>query len=166
MNQCYDRIPILYEDQIQFVDPFTRQAHPAANLQNRTDRIINLFHFDIDQEDSWCTLTPGNDHQEKPAVFGPKDVSPVPVHYFPGSQDAGMYSRSELSSSFWDSISIFAASPNAIRKFWQKLIVFSNNNKNPDSFLYYAPCTDLLVDNLISPGYFEDRYLDIFGPVA
>ena len=31
-NQGYDRIPIFYEDQIQFVDPTTRHTHPAANL--------------------------------------------------------------------------------------------------------------------------------------
>ena len=32
MNQCYERIPILHEGQIQFVDPITRQTHPTANL--------------------------------------------------------------------------------------------------------------------------------------
>ena len=135
MNQCYNRIPILYEGQIHFVDPITRQTHPAANIQNCTDRIKNLFQFDMDQEDSWYTLTPGIVHQDRPAVFGPKDVSPVAVHSFPGSQDAGMYTRSERSN-FWHSILISAASRNALKKFSQKLIVFSNNNKNPDSFPY------------------------------
>ena len=38
MNQSYDRIPILYDCQIQFEDPITRQAHPEANIQNCTDR--------------------------------------------------------------------------------------------------------------------------------
>ena len=98
-------------------------------------------------------------------MFGPKDVSPVAVHSFPGSQDAGMYTRSELSN-FWDSILISAASRNALKKFSQKLIVFSNNNKNPDSFPYYAPRTDFFVDNMISPGYFKDRFMDTFGPVV
>ena len=51
VNQCYDRIPILYEGQIQFVDPIPRQTHPAANIQNCTDRIENLFQFDMDQEE-------------------------------------------------------------------------------------------------------------------
>ena len=88
MNQCYDLIPILHEGQIQFVDPITRQTQPAANLQNCTNRLKNLFHFDMDQEDSWYTLKPGIVHQDRPAVFGPKDVSPVAVHSFPGSQDA------------------------------------------------------------------------------
>ena len=119
----------------------------------------------MDQEDSWYTLTPGIVHQDRPAVFGPKDVSPVAVKSFPGSQDAGMYTRSELSN-FWDSILIRAASQNALKKFSQKLIVFSNNNKNPDSFPYYAPRTDFFVDNMISHGYFKDRFMDTFGPVA
>ena len=89
-------------------------------MQNCTDRTKNILLFDIDQEDSWCTLTPGILHQDRPAVFGPKDISLVAVHSFPGSQDAGMYTKSELSN-FWDSILISAASWNALKKFSQKL---------------------------------------------
>ena len=73
MNQCYDRISILYESQIQFVDAITRQTHPAANLENCTDRIKNLFHFEMDQKDSWYTLKPGIVHQDRcPLCSGPK----------------------------------------------------------------------------------------------
>ena len=118
----------------------------------------------MDQEDSWYTLTRGIVHQDRPAVFGPKDVSPVAVHSFPGSQDAGMYTRSELNS-FWDSNLISAASRNALKKVSQKLILFSNN-KNPDSFPYYAPRTDFFIDNMISPGYLKDRFMDTFEPIA
>ena len=119
----------------------------------------------MDQEDSWYTLTPGIVHQDRPAAFQPEDVSPGAVHSFPGSQDAGMYTRSELSS-FWDSNLISAAFRNALKKLSQKLIVFSNNNKNPDNFSYYAPRTDFFVDNMISPCYLKDRLMDTFGPVA
>ena len=143
MNQCYDRIPIVYEGRIHFVDPITRQTHRATNLQNCTDRIKNHFHFDMDQEDSWYTLTPGIVHQDRRAVFGPKDVSPLAIHFFPGSQDAGMYTRCELSS-FWDSILIATASRNAFKKSLEKLIVSSNDNKSPESFPYYSPRTDFL----------------------
>ena len=76
-----------------------------------------------------------------------------------------MYTRSVLSN-FWDSILISAASQNALKKFSQKLIVFSNNNKNPDSFHYYDPWTDFYVDKMISPDYFKDPFMDTFGPVA
>ena len=96
----------------------------------------------MDQEGSCYTLTPGLVHQDGPAVFGPKDVSPVAVRSFSGSRDAGMYTRSELSS-FWDSILISAASRNNLENFSQKLTVFSINKKNPDNFPYYAARTDL-----------------------
>ena len=121
MNQCYERIPILFESQIQFVDPITRQTHPAANLQNCTDRIKNIVQFDMDQEDSWYTLTSGIVHQDRPAVFVLTYASSVAVYSFPGSQDAEMYNTSGLSSSK-DNILITAASRFALKKFSQKLI--------------------------------------------
>ena len=127
VNQFYDRVPIFYEGQIQFVDPITRKTHPAPNSQRCTDRIKNLFQFDMDQEDSWCTLTHGIVDQERLALLGPKDESPVAVHSFPGSQDAEIYTRSELNS-FWDSILISAASRKTLNKLSQKMTVFSNNN--------------------------------------
>ena len=34
MNQCYDRIPIIHQGQIQFLDTITRQTYPNANAQN------------------------------------------------------------------------------------------------------------------------------------
>ena len=119
----------------------------------------------MDQEYSWYTLTPGIVHQDIHSVFGPKDVSLVAVHSFAWSQDAGIYARSELSS-FWDSILISAASRNALKKCSQKLIVFSNNNNNPVSFPHYARRTNFLADNMISPGYFKDQFMDTFEPVA
>ena len=72
MNQCYDKIPILYEGEIRFVDPITRQNYPDAVRQNCSDRIKNLFELYMDQKDSWYTLTPGIVHQDTPAIFGPK----------------------------------------------------------------------------------------------
>ena len=33
INQCYDKVPILYRGQIQFVDPITRQTDPHATTQ-------------------------------------------------------------------------------------------------------------------------------------
>ena len=95
MNQCYDKIPILYTGQIQFTDPITRQTYPHATTQNCSGRIKNLFQFDMHQ-DSGYTLTPGIVHQDKPTIFGLQDINPVPSHTFTGSQDAGMYTRNEF----------------------------------------------------------------------
>ena len=82
----------------------------------------------MDQEDSWNPLTPGIVHQDRPAVFGPKDVSPVAVHFFPGCQDAGMYTRSELSS-FWYSILIGAASRNTLKVLTEALCSFKQQQE-------------------------------------
>ena len=92
---CYEKIPILYRGQIQFVDPITRQTYPHAMAQNGFDCIKNLFQLDMDQEDSWYTLTPFIVHEDKPAVFELQDVSPVASHTFTGSQDADIHTRNE-----------------------------------------------------------------------
>ena len=165
MNQCYDRIPMLYEGEIRFVDPITRQTYPDAVTQNCSDRIKNLFQLDMDQEDSWYTLKPGIVHQDKPAIFGTKKVTPMTAQPLTGSQDAGMYTRSELRG-FWDNILINAASRTALKKFSQNLIIYSSPQEGSDGFHYYTPRTEFYVDKMISPEYFNDRFMDTFGPVA
>ena len=131
-NQFYDKIPILYRGQIQFVDPITRQTSPHVTTQNCSDRIKNLFHFDMDQEDSWYTLTPGIVHQDKPAIFGPQGISRVAFQTFTGSPDAGMYTCNELKG-FWYSIVINAAARTAFKKFSQNLIVYTTAEEGTDS---------------------------------
>ena len=165
MNQCYVKIPILYEGEIRFVDPITRQTYPDAAPQNCSDRIKNLFQLDMDQEDSWYTLTPGIVHQDRPAIFGPKELTPMTAQPLIGSQDAGMYTRNELRG-FWDNILINAASRTALKKFSQNLIFYSAEQEESDGFHYYTPKTEFYVDKMISPEYFKDRFMDTFGPVA
>ena len=87
MNQCYDKIPIFYKNAIFFVDPITRQTYPDAQVQNCSDRIKNLFQFDMEDENSWFTITPTLEHRKRPAVFGPKDVTPVSRRAFGGAGD-------------------------------------------------------------------------------
>ena len=91
MSQCYDKIPILYRGQSQFVNPITRQTYPHARTQKCSDCIKNLFQLDMDQEDSWYTLTPGIVNQDKPAIFEPQDINPVASQTFTGSQDVGRH---------------------------------------------------------------------------
>ena len=88
----------------------------------------------MDHENSWYTPTPGIVHQDRPAVFGPKDVSPVAVHSFPGPQDARMYTRSELSN-FWDSILISAASRNALKSSHRSSLSFQTTRRTRTVFL-------------------------------
>ena len=38
--------------------------------------------------------------------------------------------------------------------------------QEPGQFSFYAPLTDFFVDNMISPGYFKDRFMPTIGPFA
>ena len=115
MNQCYDKIPIFYKNAIFSVEPITRQTYPDAQVQKCSDRIKNLFQFDLENENPWFTITPTLEHRKRPAVFGPKDVTIVSRKIFGGAGDAGVHIRALLSE-FWDNILISAASKKTLRK--------------------------------------------------
>ena len=122
MNQCYDEIPIFYKNAIFFVDPVTRPTYPDAQVQNCSDRIKNLFQFDMEDENSWFPITTTLEHRKRPAVFGPKDITPVSRRAFGGAGDAKIYTQAQLSG-FWDNIPINAASKKALQKFSREIIV-------------------------------------------
>ena len=119
----------------------------------------------MEQEDSWYTLTPGIVHQDRPAIFGPKKITPMTAQSLTASQDAGMYTRNELRG-FWDNIFINTASRTAFKKFSQDLIVVFTHPEGSDGFHYYTPRTEFYVDKMISPENFKDRFMDTFGPVT
>ena len=165
LNQCYDKIPILYKGQIQFVGPITRQTLPDALPQNCSDPIKNLLQMDVDQKDSWYSLTHEITHRDRPSVFAPKDNSPFTTQKFPQSAEAGIYRKGQLSE-FWDAILMSSALKNALQKFTRNLIVPSNAKKGPDGYTYYAPRTDFFVDNMISPKNFENEFVETFGTIG
>ena len=165
LNQCYNKIPILSKRQIQFVEAITRQPLPDAMPQNCSGPIKNLFQMDMDQKDSWYSLTPEIIHRDRPAAFAPKNNSHFTTQKFPQSATAGMYRKGQLSD-FWDAILLSSASKNALQKFSRNLIVPSNAKKGPGGYTYYAPRTDFFVDNMSSPNYFENKFVLTVGTVG
>ena len=103
--------------------------------------------------------------QETAAVVGPKDVTPVSRSAFGGTGDVGIYTRAQLAE-FWDKILISAASRKALQKLSRELIIPNTAIHGPEQYSCYAPRTDLYVDNIISPTYFKNQFMDIFGSVA
>ena len=97
MNQCYNKTPIFYKNAIFIGEPITRQTYPDAQVQNFSGRKKNFFQFDMEVENSWFTITPTLEHRKSPAVFGPKDVTPVSRRAIGGAGDAGIYTRAQLS---------------------------------------------------------------------
>ena len=121
--------------------------------------------MDMDDENSWFSLTPQITHRDRPAIFSPKDVAPFTRDQFPQSINAGMYTKGQLTE-FWDNILMSSASKNALQKFLRKLIVPSHSKKGPEGYTYYAPKTDFFVDNMISPGFFENTFRQTFGTIG
>ena len=144
MNQCYDKIPIFYKNAIFFDDPNTRQTDPDAQVQKCSDQLRNLFQVDMEDENSWFTITLTLEHRKWPAVFGPKDVTPVSRRAFGGARNARIYTRVQLSQ-FWDNILIDAASRKALQNFSRELIVPNTAIHWPEQFFYYAPRTGCYV---------------------
>ena len=59
-----------------------------------------------------------------------------------------------------------SASKNPLQKFTRNLIVPSNAKKGPDGYTHYAPRSDFFVDNMISPNYFENKFVETSGTVG
>ena len=119
----------------------------------------------MEDENSWFAITTALKHRKRPSVFGPKDVTPVSRRAFDGAGDAGIYTRAQLSE-FWDNILISAASRKALRNFSRELFVPNTAIHGPEHYSCYAPRTDFYVDNMISPSYFKNQFMDTFGSVA
>ena len=161
LNQCYDRIPIIYKGQIQLVDPITRQTLLDSMPQSCSDPIKKLIRNGYGPKYSWYSLSPEITPRDITAVFAPGDISPFTTQKFPQSAKAGMYTKGQLSD-FWDAILMSSASKNALENFTRKLIVPSNANKGPDGYTYYAPRIDFFVENMISPNYFGNNFFPDF----
>ena len=60
-----------------------------------------------------------------------------------------------------------SASKNAsLQNITKNFIVPSNAKKSSLGYIYYAPRTDIFVDNMISPNFFENKFVQTFGTVG
>ena len=86
----------------------------------------------MDQADSWYTLTLGLVYQDKPAVRGPKKVTPMTAQSVTGSQDAAMYKKSELRGICFK---------NCFKEVFREphTQITSTPQEGSDGFHYYAP---------------------------
>ena len=119
----------------------------------------------MEDENSWFTITPTLEHRKRPAVFGPRDVTPVSRRDFGGAGDAGIYTRAQVSE-FWNNTLISAASRKALQKFSRELFVPNTAIHGPEQYSYSATRTDFYVGNMFSPSYFKNQFMDMLGSVA
>ena len=148
-----------------FFDPITQQTYPDDPVQSCSDQMKNIFQFDMENENSWFTITPTLEHRKRPAVFGPKGVTPVSRRASGGTGDAGIYTRAQPSE-FWENTFIGAASRKALQNFSRDFNVPNTGFHGPKQYSYYAPRTDFYVDNMISPSNLKTLFMDTFGSTA
>ena len=91
MDECYNRIPIMYKENVRFVDPITRQTFQSADLQDCSDKHSNLFQLDVDDDKSWIEITPQITRVTGPYLFKPQEIVQQIKHSLASSQGALIY---------------------------------------------------------------------------
>ena len=103
MEKCYDKIPIFYDNRVHFVDPITRQTFHSANENSCQHATQNLLQLNMDNDASWYNLIPHPVVHNKPLVFSPSRLSRPSLHVPYSSNNAGLYTRKQLSQ-FWNDV--------------------------------------------------------------
>ena len=57
LNKCNKRVPILFEEESHFVDLISRETFTEAEEKLCSEKHLKLFQLDVDDDDSWASLT-------------------------------------------------------------------------------------------------------------
>ena len=76
---------------IHFVDPITRQFFKSADQQYCSDKRLNLYQLDVDNDNSWIELTPSITRVKVPDHFKPKEIKRQVKHSLASSHVASIY---------------------------------------------------------------------------
>ena len=102
-SQCFDKIPIYYQDDLYYVDPVSRQTYNFASTIPCDGNIANTFALDPDGSDTYYLLDPAPIKQSPPAYFKPSEVRTSIRPNVYSAQDAGLYSQKDVKE-FWNRI--------------------------------------------------------------
>ena len=100
MDQCFIRIAMIYSENIQFVDPITRQTFQSADLQDLPDQQINLFQLDVDDDKSWIDIKSQTRRVTGPFLFKRTEVVHLIKHLLTSSQGASFHSYAHVQKFF------------------------------------------------------------------
>ena len=163
LNKCYNRIPILYEDEIHFVDPISRQTFTEAEEQLCSDKHSNLFQLDVDDDNSWVELTPQITKVRGPALFKPHIVIQQIANVITASIYTSIYTYKEMMS-FWNSITFNSNMKGVLKHFTKSLIDSRESFSNISGTNYYNSRT-IYLDSFISPDFFNNQFVETFGKI-
>ena len=75
-------------ENIQLVDPSTRQIFQSADPQDCSGKHLNIFQLDVDDDKSWIELTTQITRVTGPYLFKPKEIVQQIKHSLASSQGA------------------------------------------------------------------------------
>ena len=144
LDQCFDRIPIHYDDRTTF-----------ANEVNCIGGYKNVYHLDIDNDKSWYHLMPAPVPLQPPKNFSSRVVSSVPKFTGYESQSAGIYTPHQLKS-FWDNILHSEASKSVLTKISREVLEGRSIDYSQKDIYASAMGINrqIYLDSLLSPIFF------------
>ena len=163
LGKCYNRIPILYEDEIHFVDPISRQTFTEAEEQLCSDKHSNFFQLDVDDDNSWVELTPQITKVRGPALFKQHIVIQQIANIITASTQASIYTDKELMP-FWNSITFNSNMKGVLKHFTKSLLDSRESFSNISGTNYYNSRT-IYLDSFISPDFFNNQFVETFGKI-
>ena len=165
-DKCFDKIPILYQNEIKFVEPITRQTFSFASEIPCSKNTAKSFQLDIFDEDTWYKLTPAPVAMVKPGMFKPNKYTGTSTIEFTRSENAGLYTENQLRD-FWSLIIGGNAHKSLLKKLTSTVInVHGNRADKPFSQAMNHNLNRVYIDSFISPDYFENKFTETFGTIS
>ena len=163
LSKCYNRNPILYEDEIHFVDPISRQTFTEAEEQLCSDKHSNIFQLDVDDDNSWVELTPQITKVRTPALFKPHIVIQQIANIITASIQASIYTYKEMMSC-WNSENFNSNMKGVLKHFTKSMLDSRESFSNISDKNYYNSRT-IYLDPFISPDFFNNQFVETFGKI-
>ena len=165
LDKCYDRIPILFERTTNFVDPITRQTYDFASEIPCLGDYTYVFQLDLENDNSWYQLLPDPMPFNKPLLFKPTELGHIAQLPTFDTRRAGKSTPKQMEI-FCDNIIPASAFDTVLKKLTRTILTQGNTVRisDPENFERLFSLDDrLLMDHLLTPSFFVDKFKDTFG---
>ena len=165
VDKRYDRIPILFERTIIFVDPITPLTYDFASEIPCLGDYTNVFRLDLEDGNSWYQLLPDPMLFNKPLLFKPTELGHITQFPSFDTRRAGMYTPKQMKN-FWNIIMHASASDTDLKKLTRTIWTQGNTVRisGPANVERLLSLDDrLLIDHFLTPSFFVDKFKETFG---
>ena len=159
MDTCYDRKPVLYKNNVRYIDPVSRQTFTAAKQQPCNNKQKNLFQLDIENDNSWIELTPSITQVTGPALFAPRNQKHKTVSMILKNGQESSFHVKEDMIAFWNDVTLNSKNKDAAQEFSCELVEIQQNKSQPSVYGNYYTTETIYLVSLISSQFLHSRYI-------